>query len=83
MKRFGVFLILVAVVSHLAWKHWDGRDVARDFGATEIQALAAGVKAEEVVMYSTTECPYCAQAKAWLNQNGFDSDEFLAALAAG
>jgi len=37
----------------------------------QIQALAATVKAEDVVMYSTTECVYCRQAKAWLQQNGF------------
>jgi glutaredoxin len=39
--------------------------------AADMQALAAGVKAGDVVMYSTTECVYCNQAKGWLGQNGF------------
>jgi glutaredoxin len=36
-----------------------------------LHALAATVQASEVVMYSTSECPYCVQAKSWLNQYGF------------
>ncbi|MEQ1880581.1 MAG: glutaredoxin family protein [Burkholderiales bacterium] len=39
--------------------------------STQISALAATVKAGDVVMYSTTDCGYCTQAKGWLNQNGF------------
>lgn len=39
--------------------------------SAQMQALAATVKADEVVMYSTTDCVYCHQAKAWLQQNGF------------
>jgi glutaredoxin len=42
-----------------------------DSSASELSTLAATVKPGEVVMYSTTECPYCTQAKAWLNQYGF------------
>lgn len=42
-----------------------------DWTPEQIHALAATVKAEEVVMYTTTECGYCHQAKAWLNQYGF------------
>jgi glutaredoxin len=42
-----------------------------DASAAELSALAASVKPGDVVMYSTTECPYCARAKSWLNQYGF------------
>jgi hypothetical protein len=42
-----------------------------DLSAKQIQILAASVKAEDVVMYSTTECPYYREAKGWLAQNGF------------
>jgi glutaredoxin len=46
-----------------------------DLTDAQIHALAATVKAEEVVMYSTTDCTYCAQAKAWLSQYGFPLSE--------
>jgi len=36
-----------------------------------LRAFAAGVQARDVVMYSTTECVYCGQAKGWLAGNGF------------
>jgi glutaredoxin len=38
---------------------------------TRIKALAATVKDGDIVMYSTTECVYCAQAKSWLDTYGF------------
>ncbi len=44
---------------------------AASLDAAGIRALASSVKATQVVMYSTTECTYCAQAKGWLAQNGF------------
>jgi glutaredoxin len=46
-----------------------------DASESELRRLAAGVRPGEVVMYSTTECVYCAQAKSWLNQYGFAFDE--------
>lgn len=39
--------------------------------ADELAALAATVRADEVTMYSTTECTYCVQAKDWLKAYGF------------
>jgi glutaredoxin len=42
-----------------------------DVSTEQMRTLASTVKAEEVVIYSTTECAYCAQAKSWLSQNGF------------
>jgi glutaredoxin len=75
MKNLIGLLIVILLTSHLAWKNW-GRDLASsDLTATQIQTLAASVKAEEVVMYSTTECPYCHAAKGWLAQNGFTFTE--------
>lgn len=46
-----------------------------ELSVDDIRALAATVKAEDVVMYSTTECSYCAQAKAWLQGYGFPLTE--------
>lgn len=37
----------------------------------EVQTLAETVRADEVVMYTTTSCPYAAQAAIWLRQHGF------------
>lgn len=36
-----------------------------------MSALASTVDPGDVIMYSTTECGYCTQAKNWLNQYGF------------
>lgn len=36
-----------------------------------LRDLAVGVSAGDVVMYTTTHCPYCAQAKDWMNRYGF------------
>jgi glutaredoxin len=80
-------LILIAAV---IWGGWTGIQVAKnrhngsasigasigkDASTTELQTLAAAVKPGEVVMYSTTECVYCAQAKSWLHQYGFAFSE--------
>ena len=40
-----------------------------------IAHLAAQVEADDIVMYSTTHCRFCAQARAWLNQNSFTFTE--------
>jgi glutaredoxin len=73
MGRIIVLLLIVGCL-HLAWKHYGASDSPASFGdmtSEQIGALAATVKAGDVVMYSTTECGYCTQARAWLNQNGF------------
>lgn len=82
----GVLLFLLArrLLGGLSWARWLVVPVIAvalfrlypfagnsDFSSAQIQALAASVRAGEVVMYSTTECVYCAQAKAWLQANGF------------
>lgn len=65
------WLVLLA----LAYGAWAGFQAVskRQVGtsASDLQALAATVKPGDVVMYSTTECTYCAQAKGWLAQYGF------------
>ncbi len=71
MKTLLGLLIFVLLASHIAWKQWGHDSASSDLTAPQIQILAASVKAEEVVMYSTTECPHCHAAKGWLAQNGF------------
>jgi glutaredoxin len=70
MKRILIILI-VLVGAYFSWMHSNTSTVANGLSPSALMQLAATVKAEEVVMYSTTECTYCAQAKGWLNQNGF------------
>jgi glutaredoxin len=65
----------LAVVAGLWWghqAHLDKRGLGG--GATDeatVRQLAATVRAEQIVMYSTTECGYCTQARAWLDSHGF------------
>jgi hypothetical protein len=40
-----------------------GASVGGNLSTEELKALAATVKLDDVVMYTTTSCPYCAQAK--------------------
>ena len=77
MKRILTILCVVASV-YFAWKHFvrpDAQMATAEIHSSALVQLAATVKAEDVVMYSTTECTYCAQAKGWLNQNGFAFSE--------
>jgi glutaredoxin len=41
------------------------------YSTENLQALAETVQAEDIVVYTTTHCPYCAQAKSWLKKQGF------------
>ena len=73
MKQLLTIPVILAAVLW-GWKHIDEsglRAASGSLSAAELGALAATVNPGEVVMYSITECPYCAQAKGWLNQNGF------------
>ncbi|WP_018610215.1 glutaredoxin family protein [Uliginosibacterium gangwonense] len=64
------FLILFA--AYYGWTHYASNGVSTaELSEAQIQTLAASVKPEEVIMYSTNECSYCAQAKGWLQQYGF------------
>ncbi len=84
---WGRYALLIAVFAGL----WLGAQFLRQHlgpwlatgvgGATtawtpaDIKALADRARPEEVVIYSTSRCPYCAEAKAWLQQNGFGFEE--------
>ncbi|HEX5125547.1 MAG TPA: glutaredoxin family protein [Rhodocyclaceae bacterium] len=73
VRKLLILIVLVGAV-YQGWQHFGkagSYSGNSDASAAEISALAATVRPEDVVMYSTTECPYCAQAKGWLNQNGF------------
>jgi glutaredoxin len=48
-----------------------GASISGDVSEEDLRGLASGVGKEDVVIYTTTECPYCAQAKAWMTQYGF------------
>jgi glutaredoxin len=69
----------ILLVSILVWAGWASfkshhrENTAAHTNPTEeeLRALATTVQASDVVMYSTSECPYCAEAKNWLNQHGF------------
>ena len=71
MKNLIGLTLVILLASHIAWKQWGRDSASSDLTTPQIQTLAASVKAEEVVMYSTTECPYCREAKGWLAQSGF------------
>ena len=77
MGRLLTLIIIVGAV-HFAWKHYQ-KTATTESSATQsteqISQLASRVKAGEVVMYSTTECVYCAEAKVWLKQNNFAFSE--------
>jgi glutaredoxin len=73
MPRF-LTIILIAVCVFAGWKHFGStatRSARGNLSISELSALAATIKSSDVVMYSTTECIYCAQAKSWLKQYGF------------
>lgn len=70
MKQL-VGVVICLMLALTAWRQWERHAPPADMSRSEMRALAAGVRAEEVVMYTTTECGYCVQAKRWLDDNGF------------
>lgn len=70
MNRLLKIVFLLACL-YLGWRHFGPQQPAAELTAEGIAQLAAQVKPEDIVMYTTTDCPYCAQAKSWLNQHGF------------
>lgn len=65
-------LLLIAwLLKTQLFNHRESSTPRSNWTPDQIHTLAATVKAEVVVMYTTTECGYCHQAKAWLNQHGF------------
>ncbi|WP_293931179.1 glutaredoxin family protein [Iodobacter sp.] len=69
MGRVITIIILIGAFS-AAWRHYQHPSPSSDsYSSQQINQLASMIKPNEVVMYSTTECVYCHEAKAWLNQN--------------
>jgi len=71
---------VLAIVGGIWWGHESRLDKLGGSGAevaaselddAGIRRVASTVRAEQVVMYSTTECGNCAQAKSWLSSYGF------------
>jgi glutaredoxin len=48
-----------------------GARITGSVSAEELTKLATTVKQGDVVIYTTTSCPYCAQAKSWMSEYGF------------
>lgn len=57
-------LLIVAVVwgASQTW-HWWRQEQA----SASVQAHA---RADDILMFTTTDCPYCARARAWFKQRG-------------
>ncbi|QNA87658.1 glutaredoxin family protein [Massilia sp. Dwa41.01b] len=73
-------LLLLGVLACAGWasyQHWNKlrSEETEEFVALDPRAMAATVRPGDVVMYTTTTCVYCHQAKAWLNQYGFPFKE--------
>ena len=76
-------LVLVIAIAWGGWtgikftmhKHGDapslGASISNEVSAADLSALAKTVATGDVTIYTTTECPYCAQAKSWMSQYGF------------
>jgi glutaredoxin len=73
--------LLIGVIAFGAWQ-WhhshsrqhgaaDSSGFADEMSVDQLKQLASAVKTNEVVIYTTTHCPYCAQAKSWMSQYGF------------
>lgn len=71
MKKLIVLALAAAIAGHWAWKHQRAGQAAEMSREADITWLAQDVKASEVVMYTTTDCTYCHQAKGWLAERGF------------
>lgn len=84
MKNFIGLLIFVLLASHIAWKQWGRDSASSDLTTTQIQTLAASVKAEEVVMYSTTvrESKFGTNARVNVGMSGLPSNLELKLLRA-
>ena len=52
-----------------------GARVNSSMADSDIAALAKSVRSGDVTMYTTTDCPYCAQARGWLTSHGFAFSE--------
>lgn len=74
-------LLMWVAIAYGAWTGWQlsqrgglsagSPGLAASPNSDSIRALATTVKAEDVVMVTTSVCPHCASAKGWLAGNGF------------
>lgn len=56
-------VVIVGVVwgAHQVWSQWrEHRD---------IHAIRATARAQDIVMFTTDDCPYCAKARTWFKAN--------------
>ncbi|HMV18001.1 MAG TPA: glutaredoxin family protein [Rhodocyclaceae bacterium] len=68
--RLLLFAMIVLALQY-GWKHMPHPGAGGSPTAEALRSIASTVQPGEVTMYSTTECAYCAQARAWLTQYGF------------
>ena len=66
-----VFGVWQGIRSHHSGPASIGASISGDVSEQELRQLSSAVKSDDVLIYTTTECPYCAQAKAWMTQYGF------------
>jgi len=64
--RWGIWLLIAAVLFG-GWRLMRASEPSTE----DLAQLAATVQPGDVLIYTTTDCQYCAQAKAWMNQYGF------------
>jgi glutaredoxin len=55
-------IMLIVVGGSQAWSWWQGEQAAR-----VVRQLAGP---DSITLYTTSTCPYCAQARAWLKAKG-------------
>lgn len=77
-----IILALLAGALLQGWKYLSGYQAGnptvqarQNMSSADLQALAKTVPAGALTMYTTSQCPYCAQARSWLDQYGFSYDE--------
>lgn len=82
MKQLLIVLLLLGG-GHYAWNYYMAptptsaplAPEVTQFSQTRITEIAHSVRSGEVTLYTTSSCPYCAQAKSWLSANGFTYQE--------
>lgn len=70
MRHF-LLVMFLGVCIQFGWRYFAPESHTEERSPEALAQLAAAVQPDEVVMYTTTHCPYCAQARSWLNQHGF------------
>ncbi|HEX4975688.1 MAG TPA: glutaredoxin family protein [Pseudomonadales bacterium] len=63
--------VMFGIVLSAAVLLWKSQSPSHNASAADIAALASAVRADEIVIYTTSTCSYCKQALHWLDQQGF------------